>query len=84
MVPGPVAERTGRSIPISVKRLIHLIATAGLAIGGVTAAPGPLQDKTLVAWVYLADTNQQGGSTLTLMEGEDFDAIVFGERQPGR
>jgi hypothetical protein len=84
MVPGPLGVRTGQSIPISVKRLIHLIAAAELALGGVTAAPEPLQDKTLVAWVSLSDTNQQGGSALTLMEGEDFDAIVFGERQPGR
>lgn len=43
-----------------------------------------LTDKTLVAWVYLADTVQRGGSALTLMEGEDFDALVFGERAPGR
>ncbi|MBN1421858.1 MAG: hypothetical protein JXP34_23995 [Planctomycetes bacterium] len=44
----------------------------------------PLRDKTLVAWVHLAGTDQRGGSALTLMEGEDFDAIVFGERSPGR
>jgi beta-fructofuranosidase len=44
----------------------------------------PIEDKTLVAWVSLADTGQRGGSALTLMEGEDFDAIVFGERKEGR
>lgn len=67
-----------------MKHIIHLVALAALAIARVTASPGPLQDKTLVAWVYLSHTNQQGGSALTLMDGEDFDGIVFGERQPGR
>ncbi len=44
----------------------------------------PLGDKTLVAWVYPADVTQRGGSAVTLMEGEDFDAIVLGERVQGR
>ncbi len=43
-----------------------------------------LKDKTLVAWVSPADTTQRGGSVLTLMKAEDFDAVVFGERVPGR
>ena len=70
-----------------MKNLISLTAVemlAALAVLAATAAPAPLQDKTLVAWVYVANTNQQGGSALTLMEGEDFDAMVFGERQPAR
>ena len=40
-------------------------------------------DKTLVAWVSLANTTQQGGSALTIQRGDQFDGIVFGERQPG-
>lgn len=44
-----------------------------------------LTDKTLVAWVQVADLDQQGGSVLTLEAGNDcFDAIVFGERTPRR
>lgn len=43
-----------------------------------------LRDKTLVVWVAPADLTQRGGSVLTLMEGEDFDAVVLGERVPGR
>jgi hypothetical protein len=66
------------------RSFLHLAAAAGFAVGGVTAASGPLQDKTRIAWVYLAHTHPQGGSALTLMEGEDFDAIVCGERVPGR
>jgi len=42
-------------------------------------------DKTLVAWVRLANLSQRGGSALTLIDDrERFDAIVFGERVPGR
>jgi beta-fructofuranosidase len=41
-------------------------------------------DKTLVAWVYLANTTQGGGSALTLQRGGQFDGIVFGEKQPGK
>ncbi|HPM80806.1 MAG TPA: hypothetical protein PLF81_08900 [Candidatus Anammoximicrobium sp.] len=60
-------------------------AVTTTAVGGEPRrAPLQLADKTLVAWVCLADTAQRGGSAVTLMEGEDFDAIVFGERAPGR
>jgi len=76
--------------------LRQFAVTAAVLFAGVTAVtamthggeprrpPLRLADKTLVAWVYLADTAQRGGSVLTLMEGEDFDALVFGERVPGR
>ncbi|MEI7946073.1 MAG: family 16 glycoside hydrolase [bacterium] len=37
-------------------------------------------DKTLVAWVSLANLTQAGGSALTIQSGDPFDAIVFGER----
>lgn len=47
-----------------------------------------IKDKTLVAWVYLANTTQQGGSALTLdvgsPPGDVFDGIVFGERAKGK
>ena len=41
-------------------------------------------DKTLVSWVALANTTQQGGSALTIQRGEQFDGIVFGENTPGK
>ena len=45
----------------------------------------PLLEKTLVAWVYVTDSNQQGGSVLTLIDkGGHFDAIVFGEVARGK
>ncbi|MFN4873571.1 MAG: LamG domain-containing protein, partial [Akkermansiaceae bacterium] len=41
-------------------------------------------DKTLVSWVCLANTTQQGGSALTIQSGDRFDGIVFGERAAGK
>ncbi len=44
-----------------------------------------IRDKTLVAWVYLDNTTQRGGSTLTIDDqASHFDGIVFGERAPGK
>jgi beta-fructofuranosidase len=62
--------------------------TASLMIGFATlalyspAAAG--SDKTLVSWVTLANTTQQGGSALTIQCGDQFDGIVFGEKQAGK
>ncbi|MEI7900182.1 MAG: GH32 C-terminal domain-containing protein [bacterium] len=61
---------------------------AGLMVGWVmfsacsVAAAGV--DKTLVSWVCLANTTQQGGSALTVQYGDAFDGIVFGEREVGK
>ncbi len=56
-----------------------------LCTTSLLAAGGEVTDKTLVAWVSLADTEQRGGSALTLIDtAERFDAIVFGEIAPGR
>ena len=42
--------------------------------------------KTLVAIVRLRQLNQKGGAAISLqsLDGDRFDAVVFGERQPGR
>jgi hypothetical protein len=46
---------------------------------------GSLADKTLVAWVYPANLNQQGGGVLSLINAaEQFDAIVLGEIAKGK
>jgi len=61
-----------------------LLATIGTATKAM-AADGPLQDKTLVAWVAPANLTQRGGSTLTLDDlGGHFDGIVFGELAPAK
>ncbi len=46
----------------------------------------PLRDKTLVAWVRLSTLDQRGGSVLTVErpDGQQFDALVFGERTARR
>ena len=45
-----------------------------------------LREKTLEAWVQLADLTQQGGGVIGVesLNGVQFDAIVFGEREPAR
>jgi hypothetical protein len=45
-----------------------------------------LREKTLEAWVTLADLEQQGGAAISIenARGDQFDAIVFGERERGR
>jgi hypothetical protein len=48
--------------------------------------PKEIKEKTLEAWVQLADLKQRGGGVLTLqtLDGNVFDSIVYGERAPGR
>jgi len=45
-----------------------------------------LKAKTLEAWVELDDFAQRGGGVISVMalDGSAFDAIVFGELEPGR
>ncbi|MCX6996413.1 MAG: hypothetical protein NTV49_04855 [Kiritimatiellaeota bacterium] len=59
-------------------------AVIGLAMLSVCSAGAPGANKTLVSWVCLANTTQQGGSALTIQRGDQFDAIVFGEREAGK
>ncbi len=46
--------------------------------------PESIREKTLEAWVVLADLDQGGGAAISIEStpDRDFDAIVFGERQP--
>jgi hypothetical protein len=45
-----------------------------------------LKQKTLEAWLTLADLSQAGGAAISLqtLDGGAFDAIVYGEREPRR
>ncbi len=45
-----------------------------------------IREKTLEAWVSLSDPAQRGGAAISLesVDGKEFDAIVFGEQQPGK
>ena len=74
---------------LKTKRYLLIFLLTGLLAGTSLSAQSisdkPLTDKTLVAWVALADLNQQGGSALTIDDGfGHFDAIVFGERLKGK
>jgi len=50
------------------------------------ALSSDLREKTLEAWVVVANKNQRGGGAMSVQtkDGKVFDAIVFGERQPGK
>src|SRR5262249_38681414 len=64
----------------------------GARVDGKTAfvLTAPLQKdltaKTLEVWVRLSDLKQRGGAAISVQTrgGEIFDAIVFGEQEPGR
>ena len=45
-----------------------------------------LREKTLEAWIYLPNRAQRGGAAISIQspDGTQFDAIVFGEREPGK
>jgi len=61
-------------------------ALAAWSLGLLAAAtPSSLQDKTLVVWAAPANLTQQGGSALTIDDGEShFDGVVFGELARGK
>ncbi len=48
--------------------------------------PQDLREKTLEVWVGLHTLDQGGGAAISLQNGDGsvFDAIVYGERQPGQ
>lgn len=48
--------------------------------------PENLREKTLEVWVTLNGLDQKGGGALTVQtpDSENFDSIVFGEREPAR
>jgi hypothetical protein len=45
-----------------------------------------IREKSLEAWVQLDDLSQRGGGVLSVqsLDGQRFDALVFGERDPGQ
>ncbi len=48
--------------------------------------PADVREKTLEVWVAVAGLDQKGGGALTVQtpDSENFDSIVFGEREPAR
>jgi len=65
---------------------------AGLHVDGKQAhvatppLPVALKERTLEAWVRLDNLQQRGGGVISVqsLDGNTFDALVFGEQEPGR
>ena len=62
----------------------HSLALACFHCAFIQAAEPSLADKTLVAWVRLDNLDQTGSGVLAIQDGDEFDAITFGERVQGR
>jgi beta-fructofuranosidase len=64
--------------------LVLLFVTSALSSlrAGAQQQKVRVSDKTLLAWVQLADLDQRGGSVLTLQDLQEFDGIVFSEVRP--
>jgi hypothetical protein len=66
-----------------MQRIVASVVTA-LVICSFHGAAAVGNDRTLVSWVILDNTTQQGGSAMTIQRGDQFDGIVFGERASGK
>lgn len=63
-----------------------LVLPGGKAYASTPMLAKPIRAKTLIAVVKLGDLKQRGGAAISLQspDGAVFDAIAFGEREPGR
>ena len=69
------------------KRVVNgLILDGKNAFARTKPLARPLTEKTLEAWVRVADLKQRGGGVISLqtINGNIFDAIVYGEREAQR
>lgn len=73
---------SSRSSSIAMTVILS-VASAFASLGaGEQQQKVSISDKTLVAWVQMADLDQRGGSVLTLQDLQEFDGIVFSEVRP--
>jgi beta-fructofuranosidase len=56
----------------------------GLVMGLICILQASNSDKTLVSWIKINDVTVSGGSILTIQAGDEFDGIVFGEKEKGK
>jgi len=99
VVPAPVAAWDFRKSGDDLVGKLHAkaIGTAKFTPAGATCdgktgffrtppLPFNLKAKTLEAWVKLDNLTQRGGGVISVQtpDGNEFDAIVFGENEPGR
>jgi len=73
-----------RILPICFAAALCALALPIAQADPPAAKPAPKPDKTLVVWVAPANLDQQGGSALTIQSGDQFDAVVLGEKARGK
>jgi len=63
-----------------------LLLESGQAWAGTSPLSMNLDQKSLEVWVQLTDLQQRGGGAMSVqsLNGARFDAIVFGEKDPGQ
>jgi len=96
-VPAPLASwnfRNGDKHRAAGLKLVGgaRLTPAGLVVDGRGAFartepfPRELREKTLEAWVRLENLDQRGGGVMSVetADGVVFDAIVYGEKEPGQ
>ncbi|TVQ01313.1 MAG: DUF1553 domain-containing protein [Planctomycetaceae bacterium] len=88
--PLPADPADEETMPAWELRNRAVVSAEGLKLDGGSYAVSlpvdqPLRAKTLEAWVQLDRLQQRGGGVISLQsrDGHRFDAIVFGEQQPG-
>lgn len=74
-------NRTTRHNVIAFTTALWLAPLA--ALQGIELSPGVKIDRTLVSWVMLDSTRQEGGSAPTIQRSDRFDAIVLGGKEGG-
>jgi hypothetical protein len=70
----------------SVRRTADGVQFDGKGLVRTPPLSRDLREKTLEAWVRLGNLSQRGGGVISVQtpDGNVFDAIVFGEGEPGR
>ena len=76
-------EYMNRMCRSSVRMLLCVAATT-IPFFTLAGTPELIADKTLVAWVRLDNLSQSGSGVISIQDGDEFDAIAFGEHVEGR
>ena len=74
--PDPPEDATQNNIQANIQKLRRVY----LPPDASAVTPVALTDKTLVAWVRLDNLDQTGSGVVSIQDGDEFDAIVLGER----
>lgn len=70
---------------LRLRGVFNIMLSLFSVLSCLPAVSSPIGDKTLMAWVKLADLKQAGTGVLSIeREAGQFDSIVFGETTPGK